>query len=50
MNYALIIPPEYLAKLVQFRQWFKQSIRSQVLHAIEGYIEDIETEMMEKVV
>jgi hypothetical protein len=50
MSYALIIPPEYLAKLVQFRQWFKQSIRSQILQVIERYIDELETEMMEKVV
>ncbi|MGB3479869.1 MAG: hypothetical protein WBB67_12000 [bacterium] len=43
MSYALIIPPEYLAKLVLFRQWFKRSIGSQVLQAIERFTEDLGT-------
>ena len=50
MSYALIIPPEYLAKLVIFRQWFKQSVRGQILEGIENYIKDIETELMKRAV
>lgn len=49
MSYFLIIPLEYFEKLIQFRKWFKQSVRSQILEAIESYINDVEIEMMEKV-
>jgi len=50
MSYALVIPLEYLEKLVQFREGFKQSIRSQIFEANACYIEAIETELMEKMV
>lgn len=50
MSRALIIPAEYLEKLVKFSEWFKQSIKSQILQAIERHIEGIETKMIEKVV
>ena len=50
MSYALVIPLEYLEKLVQLREYFEWSIRSQILEAIEKYIDDLEAEMMEKMV
>lgn len=50
MSYTLTIPAEYLEKLAMLREWFKQSIRSQILEAIERYIEALKANIMEKMV
>jgi len=50
MSYALVIPLEYLEKLAMFKKWFQQSIRSQIFEVIEKYIDDLEVEIMEKMV
>lgn len=50
MTYIIVIPPKYVEKLTEFREYFEQSMRSQILEAIESYIRDIETELMQKMI
>lgn len=50
MTYVIVIPVVYLEKLDKFRKCFEQSIRSQILEAIESYVEAIEAELMEKMI
>jgi hypothetical protein len=40
MTYALVIPPELLAELVAIRSATGMSIRKQILHATEEWIQD----------
>lgn len=46
MAYVTVIPQKYVEKLAEFKGYFEQSIRNQIIEAVEKYIEDIEQELM----
>jgi len=50
MTYTIVIPPKYLEKLIEFRECFKKSIRSQIMEAIKRYIEAMEGYLVQNMI
>jgi predicted DNA-binding protein len=46
MTFAIDIPQELLQKLEEFGRYFDQSVNSQIVQAIERYIDEIELDLM----
>ena len=48
MTYVTAIPQKYVEKLAKFEEYFEQSIRNEIIEAVEKYIESLEQELMKR--